>query len=101
MLGCSCLFISFIANIESNTHQSFSIHTLYNIASALNISIHNLIPDKKKKKKKKFELYCSNCKYIVSIPKELGELTEDITLIAKDITFTCPNCEKKILKLKQ
>ena len=92
--------LSFIANIESNTYQSFSIHTLYNIASALNISIHNLIPDKPEDEKKKFELY-SNCKYIVSIPKELGELTEDITLIAKDITFTCPNCEKKILKLKQ
>ena len=93
--------LSFIANIESNTYQSFSIHTLYNIASALNISIHNLIPDKPDDEKKKFELYCSNCKYIVSIPKELGKLTEDITLIAKDITFTCPNCEKKTLKLKQ
>ncbi|HIS86939.1 MAG TPA: helix-turn-helix transcriptional regulator [Candidatus Caccenecus avistercoris] len=92
--------LSFIANIESNTHQSFSIHTLYNIANALNISIHNLIPDKPIDKKE-YQLSCSNCKYIVNIPKELGKLTEDITLIAKDITFTCPNCEKKILKIKQ
>ena len=49
-----------------------------------------------------------NLSYIVPIvnillvyPKELGKLTEDITLIAKDITFTYPNYEKKILKLKQ
>ena len=93
--------LSFIANIESNTHQSFSLHTLYNIANALNTSIHNLIPDKPEDEKKKFELYCSNCKYIVSIPKELGKLTEDITTITKELTFTCPNCEKKSLKIKQ
>lgn len=92
--------LSFIANIESNTHQSFSIHTFYNIANALNTSIHNLIPDKPITKKE-YQLYCSNCKYIVSIPKELGKLTEDITTITKDLTFTCPNCEKKTLKLKQ
>ena len=92
--------LSFIANIESNTHQSFSLHTLYNIANALNTSIHNLIPDKKKKKKE-YQLYCSNCKYTVSIPKELGKLTEDITTITKELTFTCPNCEKKSLKIKQ
>ena len=100
LAGLTSYSLCFIANIESNTHQSFSIHTLYNIASALNISIHNLIPDKPIAKKE-YQLYCSNCKYIVSIPKELGKLTEDITLIAKDITFTCPNCEKKSLKIKQ
>ena len=92
--------LSFIANIESNTHQSFSLHTLYNIANALNTSIHNLIPDKPITKKE-YQLYCNNCKYTVSIPKELGKLTEDITTITKELTFTCPNCEKKSLKIKQ
>ena len=92
--------LSFIANIESNTHQSFSLHTLYKIANALNTSIHNLIPDKLITKKE-YKLYCSNCKYIVSIPKELGKLTEDITTITKELTFTCPNCEKKSLKIKR
>ena len=43
--------LSFIANIESNTSQSFSLHTLYNIANALNVSVHNLIPDGKDLKK--------------------------------------------------
>lgn len=86
--------LSFIANIESNTHQSFSIHTLYNIASALNISIHNLIPDKPKGEKQEYQLFCNNCKYIVSIPKELGKLIQDVSHLTKEISFTCPNCKK-------
>ena len=36
--------LSFIANIESNTYQSFSIHTLYNIANALNKKFVKNIP---------------------------------------------------------
>ena len=48
--------LSFIANIESNTYQSFSIHTLYNLANALNISIHNLLPDKDALTKKDYKL---------------------------------------------
>ena len=89
-----------ITPLKSVEPQSFSIHTFYNIANALNTSIHNLIPDKPITKKE-YQLYCSNCKYIVSIPKELGKLTEDITTITKELTFTCPNCEKKSLKIKQ
>lgn len=50
--------LSFIANIESNTHQSFSMHTLYNIANALNISIHNLIPDQREIEIKNYTLFC-------------------------------------------
>ena len=66
--------LSFIANIESNTYQSFSIHTLYNLANALNISIHNLLPDKNVLEEKNYRLICNNCKYNVSIPKEIGKI---------------------------
>ena len=83
--------LSFIANIESNTYQSFSIHTLYNLANALNISIHNLLPDKDTLIKKDYKLICNNCKYNVSIPKEIGKFLEN----SINNTFTCPVCEKK------
>ena len=36
--------LSFIANIESKTYQTFSITALNNIANALNTTILNLIP---------------------------------------------------------
>lgn len=83
--------LSFIANIESNTYQSFSIHTLYNLANALNISIHKLLPDKDALIKKDYKLICNNCKYNVSIPKEIGKFLEN----SINNTFTCPICEKK------
>ena len=83
--------LSFIANIESNTYQSFSIHTLYNLANALNISIHNLLPDKDTLIKKDYKLICNNCKYNVSIPKEIGKFLEN----SINNTFTFPICEKK------
>ena len=87
--------LSFIANIESNTYQSFSIHTLYNLANALNISIHNLLPDKNALEEKNYRLICKNCKYNVSIPKEIGKILEDGLKITSKINFTCPICEKK------
>ena len=73
--------LSFIANIESNTYQSFSIHTLYNIANALDISISELLPDKNELIEKKYMLICNHCKSNVSIPKEIGKLLEDIEKI--------------------
>ena len=87
--------LSFIANIESNTYQSFSIHTLYNLANVLNISIHNLLPDKKSLEKKNYRLICNKCKYNVSIPEEIGKFLEDGLKITNKNTFTCPICEKK------
>ncbi len=93
--------LSFIANIESNTYQSFSIHTLYNIAQALNISVHNLIPSEKIITPKETKLVCLNCQYNVSIPKEIGNLIEDITKLEKEnIRFTCPNCHKEKIIIK-
>ena len=93
--------LSFIANIESNTYQSFSIHTLYNIAQALNISVHNLIPSEKIITPKETKLVGLNCQYNVSIPKEIGNLIEDITKLEKEnIRFTCPNCHKEKIIIK-
>ena len=92
--------LSFIANIESNTFQSFSIDTLYRIAQTLDTSIHNLIPEKEEIDEKEYKLICSNCNYNVSIPKEIGK----ILTIIKDtnninLHFTCPNCNKRKIKL--
>lgn len=87
--------LSFIANIESNTYQSFFIHTLYNIANALDISISELLPDKNELIEKKYMLICNHCKSNVSIPKEIGKLLEDIEKINSNNTYTCPNCKEK------
>lgn len=87
--------LSFIANIESNTSQSFSLHTLYNIANALNVSVHNLIPDGKDLKKTEYKLICENCKNNVNIPKEIGKWLEEFP----NHNFTCPNCKKKKMNL--
>ena len=87
--------LSFIANIESNTYQSFSIHTLYNIANALDISINKLLPDKNELIEKKYILICNHCKLNVNIPKEIGKLLEDIEKINSNNTYTCPNCKEK------
>ena len=91
--------LSFIANIESNSYQSFSIHTLYNLANALNISIHNLLPDKESLEKNNYELICNACKYNVNIPKEIGKLLEDGLKINNKANFTCPNCGQKKMYL--
>ena len=94
--------LSFIANIESNTYQSFSIHTLYNIANALNISLHDLIPDKKEIAIKHCEIYCDNCGYYVSIPKELGKIMIDLEKLADiSLFYSCPNCQEKKVQIKK
>ena len=85
--------LSFIANIESNTYQSFSIHTLYNIANTLNTSVYNLLPDRK--------LICENCKYNVDIPKEIGKFLKEICKQEKELNFTCPNCHKYKIKFQE
>lgn len=90
--------LSFIANIESNTYQSFSLHTLYNIANALNISIHDLIPSKDTWQEKSYQLICNNCKFHVDIPKEIGKYIENE--FSEKERFTCPICKRKKVELK-
>ena len=91
--------LSFIANIESNTYQSFSIHTLYNIANTLNTSVYNLLPDRKEIPK--YKLICENCKYNVDIPKEIGKFLKEICKQEKELNFTCPNCHKYKIKFQE
>ena len=91
---------SFIANIESNTFQSFSIDTLYHIAKSLDTSIHNLIPEKEEIEEKEYKLICNNCNYNVSIPKEIGKILTIIKNISTtDLYFTCPKCNKRKVRL--
>ena len=93
--------LSFIANIESNTYQSFSIHTLYNIANTLNTSVYNLLPDRKEIQIPNYKLICENCKYNVDIPKEIGKFLKEICKQEKELNFTCPNCHKYKIKFQE
>lgn len=91
---------SFIANIESNTYQSFSLNTLYNIAEVLNVSIHNLLPDYKEIKTEDYILICKDCNNNVSIPKELGKFIIEINKLTNNKQFfTCPKCKKNKMEL--
>jgi len=92
--------LSFIANIESKTYQTFSITALNNIANALNTTILNLIPkdEEFKKFKRDTKMKCEYCKYNMEIPIELIKLMDSINDITnKKIKLTCPKCHKKIV----
>ncbi len=88
---------SFIANIESNTYQAFSISALNNIAKALNTTMKNLLPDEKEIVSH-FNLKCEYCNYFILIPPEISKLLRIITELAHNkLSFTCPKCHKKIM----
>ena len=90
--------LSFIANIESKTYQTFSITALNNIANALNTTILNLIPKDVELKKYKINtnIKCEYCKYDTEIPIELIKLMESINDITnKKIKLTCPKCHNQ------
>lgn len=92
--------LSFIANIESRTYQTFSISALNNIAKALNTNILNLLPNEKdiEKEKVKNKLKCEYCNYDTEIPTELIKLMNCIKEVThKKIKLTCPKCHKKIV----
>lgn len=90
--------LSFIANIESRTYQSFSISALNNIAKALNTSMLNLLPDEKLLLTKITEIKCEYCNYRAEIPIEISKLLESIKEIThQKIKLTCPKCNKKIM----
>lgn len=90
--------LSFIANIESITYQSFSIAALNNIAKALNTNMASLLPkDNCYFKPVDNEIKCGNCHYQVSIPIELINLLNFLKdLSHQKIKVTCPKCNKKI-----
>ena len=95
---------SFIANIESNTHQTFSLGALWRIASALGVSLHELCYDHESlgndnKKKKKY--ICLNCHNELDLPIEIIDVFDFIYSVSKSKelypTFTCPKCGKKMI----
>lgn len=92
--------LSFIANIESRTYQSFSITALNNIAKALNTSILELLPKENEIEKSQIitKIKCEYCEYNTEIPIELVKLMNSINEIThKKIKLTCPKCHKKIV----
>lgn len=87
--------LSFIANIESKTYQSFSIAALNNIAKALNTNIISFLP-KDSELEIKTKIKCGYCKYNAQIPIEIINLITSIKEITnKKIKYTCPECHKK------
>lgn len=90
--------LSFIANIESNTYQSFSIHALNNIAHALHTNMCELLPDEKLYELEIAILKCNHCSYELNIPIEIKKLLSTIEeLFKQKIKLTCPKCQKKIM----
>ena len=88
--------LSFIANIESRTYQSFSISALNNIATALETNITNLLPNDTLYLTKSRKIKCPYCRYETLIPKEINKLLTYIEDLTKgEIKLTCPDCQKK------
>lgn len=90
--------LSFIANIESNTYQAFSISALNNIAKALNTKMCELLPKEELISKIDYEIKCNYCDYKTVLPYELIKLINTIEEIThKKMRLTCPRCQKKIM----
>lgn len=92
--------LSFIANIESRTYQTFSISALNNIAKALNTNILNLLPEENEiaNYNANSKIQCGYCEYTAEMPIELIKLMNSIKDIThKKIKLTCPKCHKKIV----
>ena len=88
---------SFIANIESNTYQAFSISALNNIAKALKTNMKSLLPDEKGIVNNNITK-CEYCNFTMEIPSEIIKLLTVIKEIGyKNINLTCPKCQKKIM----
>lgn len=95
---------SFIANIESSTHQTFSLGALWRIASALGIGLHEICYDHNKlgsSNLKSVEYVCENCTNIIEMPIEVIDVFDFIYAVGKSKekypTFTCPKCGKKLI----
>lgn len=98
---------SFIANIESNTHQTFSLGALWRIATALGVSLYELCYDSNNlgtdfPKSEKY--ICLNCHHELELPLEIVEVFDFIYNVSKSKelypTFTCPKCGQKMIPEK-
>lgn len=95
---------SFIANIESNTHQTFSLGALWRIATALGVSLHELCYDSDSlgvSNIRSEKYMCQNCGNELELPLEIVEVFDFIYSVGKSKepypTFTCPKCGKKLI----
>ncbi len=96
---------SFIANIESSTHQTFSLGALWRIASALGVGLHEICYDNSKLGSKNSlsntEYICEKCRNTIELPIEVIDTFEFIYAVGKSKelypTFTCPKCGKKLI----
>ncbi len=93
---------SFIANIESSTHQSFSLGALYRIASALGVSLNEICHDSRlgSANLESVDYKCNKCSYTFTMPIEVIDVYEFIFAVSKSKniypTFTCPKCNGKL-----
>ena len=99
---------SFIANIESSTHQTFSLGALWRIATALGVSINELCYDSASfgnKNTKNISYCCEKCSYNFDMPIEVTEVFEFIYSVSNSKerfpTFTCPKCGGKLIPQKK
>lgn len=97
---------SFIANIESSTHQTFSLGALWRIATALGVGLHELCYDNNKlgsAKMNSVEYICNNCNHKLDMPIEVIDVFEFIYAVGKSKelypTFTCPKCNGKLIPI--
>ncbi len=95
---------SFIANIESSTHQTFSLGSLWRIANALGVGLHEICYDNDKLgsvNMKSVEYICNNCSNNLDMPMEIIDVFEFIYAVGKSKeqypTFTCPKCGGKLI----
>lgn len=94
---------SFIANIESSTHQTFSLGALWRIATALKVSLNEICHDNNMLGSAKLEgvdYTCKNCSYNFTMPIEVIDVFEFIYAVSKSKeiypVFTCPKCGGKL-----
>ena len=96
---------SFIANIESSTHQTFSLGALWRIASALGVGLHEICYDNSnlgsENNLKSVEYICKSCSNNLEMPIEVIDVFEFIYAVGKSKelypTFTCPKCGGKLI----
>lgn len=94
---------SFIANIESSTHQTFSLGALWRIAAALGVGLHEICYDNNKLgsvNMNSMEYICDSCNNKLDMPIEVIDVFEFIYAVGKSKeiypTFTCPKCGGKL-----
>ena len=91
---------SFIANIESATHQTFSLGAIWRIAVVLGIDFYKLCVEEKSSQTKYVEYKCEKCNLRTKFPTQIITHYKEIYNIAGNNnlpTFNCTDCDGKLL----